>query len=218
MMFKSLYLVRNVKRLNMIRFYRYFSVENGIQITKREEDLWDNIYNFFQMHGHVRYEHVSQADHALQSATIAWNEKKDATLAIGAFLHDIGHLIEYERKGMDYFDDDRQHEQIGYDYLNEIGIKNERILNSILYHVEAKRYLCYKDKKYHDTLSKASQHTLQLQGGVFTDAEAKQFEQIPFYEEVAYIRQCDDKGKMIDPDDVLDMNSIKQLFFKAITE
>ena len=76
------------------------------------EQLWSEIAHFYNKYGDVMYENVSQTEHALQSATWAMKESGDGELAIGAFLHDIGHLIEFERKGMDHFDSDREHEQV----------------------------------------------------------------------------------------------------------
>lgn len=201
--------------------YRLFTVaatQENINTSSSisTEELWRRISHFYYSYGDVMYEHVSQLDHALQSGTLAYQDTKDPVLTIGAFLHDIGHLIEYERKGHDDFIDDREHEQIGYDYLlKEIGLNEERILNSILYHVEAKRYLCYVDTKYHDHLSASSQHTLKLQGGVFTEDEAKEFEKIPFYKDACSIRRFDDNAKLMEPEYVLDMNQMREIFFEA---
>mmetsp|Transcript_73607 Transcript_73607/g.117346 ORF Transcript_73607/g.117346 Transcript_73607/m.117346 type:complete len:213 (+) Transcript_73607:74-712(+) len=192
---------------------RYFATAAHQQQTSL--DLWNNLSSFYYKFGDVMYEKVSQTEHAIQSATLAYNESGDATLSIGAFLHDIGHLIEYELKGADPFISiDRKHEQIGYDYmLHELGIKNEKILHSTLYHVDAKRYLCFVDSTYYDGLSECSKQTLILQGGPFSEAEAKQFEQIPFYQEAVLVRKCDDEAKMLDPQiPIMSMDEVKQMF------
>ena len=186
-------------------------------------EVWKNVSRFYYNYGDIMYENVSQLDHALQSATQALNDNdndkekdKDLILIIGAFLHDIGHLIEYERKGFDNFNSDREHEQIGYEYLkNEVNVTNQRILNSILYHVPAKRYLCYIDDKYYNHLSDASKHTLSLQGGTFNHIQANQFEQIPFYNDAVKIRKWDDDAKLIDAQNVLTMADMKQIFIDA---
>ena len=102
--------------------------------------------------------------------------------------------------------------------LNELGIKNEKILNGILYHVPAKRYLCAVDQNYYDTLSESSKHTLELQGGIFTAEQAKKFEQIPFYKDAARIRKWDDGGKVVNAQDVMDMRQIKEIFTRAMQE
>lgn len=165
------------------------------------------------------YEDVSQTEHALQSATLAMEESGDGELAIGAFLHDIGHLIEFERKGMDHFDSDREHEQIGFDYLRyEMGVDNEKILNSILYHVAAKRYLCFAESTYYEHLSASSKHTLSLQGGIFNAEEAAEFEKIPFFKAAAQIRKWDDNAKMLDAQGVLDMKQMKELFVHTMSQ
>lgn len=212
-MSKSLCFFRRIRATQLQLSNRHFC--SG----RDEEIIWNNIYSFFYKYGDIMYENVSQTDHALQSATLAWTESNDAALTVGAFLHDIGHLIEYERKGMDSFIEDREHEQIGYDYLlNEIGIKNEKILNGILYHVAAKRYLCAVDPTYYNALSESSKHTLELQGGIFTEMEAKEFEQIAFYKDAARIRRWDDGGKVIDAQNTMSMKEIKKIFAMAIKE
>lgn len=205
-------------------YYRHFSVSQQQNTEKSRtkpstEELWNKISHFYYKYGDVMYTDLSQLDHALQSGTLAYKDTKDPIVTIGAFLHDLGHLVGYERKGKDPRIDNWKHEQIGYDYLlNELGITDERILNSILYHVEAKRYLCYIDETYYDHLSKSSQHSLQLQGGILTKDEAKQFEQIPFYKDACQVRKWDDNAKKLDAVDVLDMNQMKEIFFQAFDE
>ena len=53
-----------------------------------------------------------------------------------------------------------KHEKIGADFAtNEIGLP-QRISRLICAHVNAKRYLCWKDPEYHNKLSEASKTTL----------------------------------------------------------
>ena len=53
--------------------------------------------------------------------------KKQIEVAVGALLHDIGKLL--YRTG-----DGRNHSVSGYEFLKEIGVENEEILNSVHYH------------------------------------------------------------------------------------
>jgi predicted HD phosphohydrolase len=63
-------------------------------------------------------------------------------------------------------------------------------------HVAAKRYLCATDPAYSGRLSAASVHTLELQGGPMSAAEALEFAQRPGRVEAVQVRRCDDQGKV----------------------
>jgi predicted HD phosphohydrolase len=63
-------------------------------------------------------------------------------------------------------------------------------------HVDAKRYLCTTDAEYSSLLSPASVQSLQLQGGPFSEAEARAFEQRPFAREAVRLRRWDDLAKV----------------------
>ena len=99
-----------------------------------------------------------------------------------------------------------------------MGLDNTKILNSILYHVSAKRYLCFAESTYYDHLSASSKHTLSLQGGIFNKEEAAEFEKIPFFKEAAQIRKWDDNAKELDPVDVMDMKQMKDLFVQTMSQ
>jgi predicted HD phosphohydrolase len=62
-------------------------------------------------------------------------------------------------------------------------------------HVAAKRYLCAVEPSYFNTLSPASVHSLQLQGGPMSTEEIAEFEQSPFYPEAVRLRRWDDLAK-----------------------
>lgn len=64
-------------------------------------------------------------------------------------------------------------------------------------HVDAKRYLCAAEPEYRASLSAASLRSMELQGGVLSAAEARQFEQNPFYERGAQLRRWDDRAKVV---------------------
>jgi len=63
-------------------------------------------------------------------------------------------------------------------------------------HVPAKRYLCATDSDYLSRLSRASVHTVQLQGGAMSAAEVARFEGQPYHGEAVRVRRWDDQGKV----------------------
>ena len=65
-------------------------------------------------------------------------------------------------------------------------------------HADSKRYLCWKEAQYLADLSAASRQSLELQGGVMSDDEARQFEQDPHFEDAIIVRRYDDMGKIPD--------------------
>jgi 2-amino-1-hydroxyethylphosphonate dioxygenase (glycine-forming) len=63
-------------------------------------------------------------------------------------------------------------------------------------HVNAKRYLTYKNPKYFAGLSEASLKTLEFQGGPMNADEATQFEQNPYFELIIQMRRWDEAAKV----------------------
>jgi predicted HD phosphohydrolase len=63
-------------------------------------------------------------------------------------------------------------------------------------HVDAKRYLCLADALYWDSLSPASQHSLELQGGAFSPADAQAFLAQPHWRDAVSLRRWDDLAKV----------------------
>jgi len=72
----------------------------------------------------------------------------------------------------------------------------DAVLEPIRLHVDAKRYLCLIDSGYWADLSPASQHSLELQGGIFDAAQAEAFMQQPFASEAVRLRRYDDLAKI----------------------
>jgi len=70
------------------------------------------------------------------------------------------------------------------------------VLEPIRLHVDAKRYLCLIDPKYWSDLSPASKHSLEQQGGVFSESEAEAFISQPFAAEAVRLRRYDDLAKV----------------------
>ena len=133
------------------------------------------------------------AEHMLQSAYYAEQKNSSAEIITATLLHDFGHLIlglpeDITEKGIDGY-----HEDIGAKFLAPYFPK--KIIDGIVLHVQAKRYMCTVKPKYHDQLSQASQDTLAVQGGVMSPQEVAIFEQQPFYKDALQVRLFDDLGK-----------------------
>lgn len=138
-------------------------------------------------------EEVTQAQHALQCATLAEAENAPPHLIAAALLHDIGHLIDDQFEPALVRAEDRYHEDIGRDFLsNWFG---SEVTEPVRLHVDAKRYLCTVDSGYHATLSPSSVRTLQIQGGPFSPAEAETFMAQDHAADAVRLRIWDDKGK-----------------------
>lgn len=156
----------------------------------------DEIIELYKQYGDEDYdgEPVSQTSHMIQCAMLAMSES-DIDLTIGAFLHDIGHLLKHvsNTQPMGSFGV-VNHEGIGAAYLREKGF-SERVCAIVAGHVQAKRYLVAKDETYASKLSFASQETLKLQGGPMSAEEAAAFEQLPFYNDIVQVRLWDEKAK-----------------------
>lgn len=106
---------------------------NAKQISK-------DLLFLFEKYGDEDYdgEPVSQTSHMLQCAMQAQHEGADRELVLGAFLHDIGHLLRHQQKteAMGNFGV-VNHEGIGARYLESRGF-SERICAVVGHHVNAK--------------------------------------------------------------------------------
>src|SRR4030095_16496724 len=84
------------------------------------ETTTNEIMSLFEKYGDEDYdgEPVSQASHMIQCATLAMNKGEDTELVLGAFLHDIGHLLKHEQQteAMGNYGV-VNHEGLGADYL-----------------------------------------------------------------------------------------------------
>jgi 2-aminoethylphosphonate-pyruvate transaminase len=139
-------------------------------------------------------EPVTQLEHALQTAALAEADGADAELVAAALLHDVGHLL--HNSSIDAADEavNDMHEELAHKWLAKHF--PPAVTEPIRLHVAAKRYLCTRDPKYRNSLSSASQKSLQLQGGAFSTEEAIQYEQQPFSERGARLRRWDDLAKI----------------------
>jgi phosphonate degradation associated HDIG domain protein len=156
----------------------------------------DQIAEIFAAKGETAYfgEPVSQLEHALQAAYRAERENAPAWLIVAALLHDIGHLLHDMPEHVADLGIDTRHEDLGHAWLAQYF--GPEITAPVRMHVDAKRYLCATDPEYLKLLSPASVESLALQGGPFSDAEARKFEQLPFAREAVRLRRWDDWAKV----------------------
>ncbi|MEO0802253.1 MAG: phosphonate degradation HD-domain oxygenase [Cyanobacteria bacterium J06642_2] len=156
----------------------------------------DDIAAIFERKGSDRYGEtaVSQLEHALQCAALAeFVDASPASIA-ASLLHDVGHLL--HGLGQDAAErgiDDR-HEYRALPYLKSQF--SPAVTEPIRLHVDAKRYLCAIDENYWSTLSPASKLSLELQGGIFSVEEAREFGDRPYAQDAMQLRIWDDKAKV----------------------
>jgi len=145
---------------------------------------------------HEQYgnEAVTQLEHALQCATLAAEADSAPSLVVASLLHDFGHLI--HNLGEDHTErgiDDR-HEHRALPVLKQLF--GTAVTEPIRMHVNAKRYLCAVRPDYWASLSKNSQQSLELQGGIYSPTEAEAFIQQPYAQAAANLRIWDDFAKV----------------------
>ena len=114
------------------------------------EDKLKIIFDLYEKHGHENYigEEVTQLQHAQQCAQEAKKACQPDHTVLGAFLHDIGHLIGIEKK-MEAMNHNgtilgtKSHEKVGEDFLKRLGFPRS-VTDFVRGHVNAKRYLVFK--------------------------------------------------------------------------
>lgn len=171
----------------------------------------EEIFSLYEKFGAADYigEPVSQLEHMSQSAQLAMAEGYDDEVVLAAFFHDIGHIcvMNNEAGSMDGYGI-KSHEKIGADFLRQKGFP-EKVARLVESHVQAKRYLTFKDPEYYNMLSEASKKTLGFQGGVMSAAEAAAFENDPLFETSIRMRKWDELAKEINTP-VIDLKLLKQ--------
>ena len=144
-------------------------------------------------------EAVSQLEHALQCAQLAEKANETPETIVAALLHDLGHILIKENpdalveEAMPPLKDDL-HQYVALPFLRSVF--TDAVLEPIKLHVEAKRYLCAVDQHYWDSLSPASKHSLELQGGIFDENQVKAFEDLPYASQATRLRRYDDLAKV----------------------
>ena len=153
------------------------------------------IIDLFNEKGHSLYggEAVTQMEHALQAATYARKNNASDALIAASLLHDIGHLLHALPDDAPDFGVDDLHEELAAIFLEKYFIKE--VVEPAKLHVQAKRYLCFVDADYYNTLSEPSRQSLALQGGIMNAEEAAEFEKYENYKEAVLLRTWDDLAK-----------------------
>ena len=156
----------------------------------------DEIRKLFEEKGGREYEGegVSQLQHALQAATHAERAGAPPELVCAALLHDIGHMLNDKGETPTLRGVDDEHQNAALPFLR--GRFPAAVLEPIRLHVDAKRYLCATRADYYGRLSDDSKRSLELQGGVFSAAQAGRFIAQPHAAEAVRVRLWDDAAKM----------------------
>lgn len=156
----------------------------------------DALLDLYRDRGHAQYggEAVSQLEHALQCATLAEQAGQSAELITASLFHDLGHLIHHLGEDAVMRGIDDRHEFRAIPVLQKLF--PAAVTTPIRLHVEAKRYLCFAEPDYWDSLSTVSQQTLQLQGGIFSSVEAQAFIRQPYAESAVTLRRWDEQAKV----------------------
>ncbi|MEW1861842.1 TauD/TfdA family dioxygenase [Streptomyces sp. NPDC088194] len=148
-------------------------------------------------------EEVTMAAHMLQAGALAEAAGAPPHLVAAALLHDVGHFGEHAtgaEAGADADADadvteygDTRHSHTGADFLARWF--GPEVTEPVRLHVAAKRYLCTVEPGYREGLSAASEHTLRLQGGPMTDAQAAAFARRPYAADAVAVRRWDEQAK-----------------------
>jgi phosphonate degradation associated HDIG domain protein len=154
-----------------------------------------DIEALFAQRGGEQYtgEPVTQLEHALQTALQAEAEGADGALVTAALLHDLGHLLHDLGATPTLQGVDDVHQFRAIPFLR--GLFDDAVLAPIQLHVDAKRYLCADRAGYYEALSDDSKRSLALQGGIFSDAQARAFIERPGAQQAVRLRVWDDLAK-----------------------
>ena len=180
------------------------------------EETVDEIVCYMKKAGTESYlgpqeESVTQLSHSLQAAERASaflstlppshallspsSPIPPSDIVLAAYLHDIGHMILSRPDSWDpSADTSEQHEWVGYHYLIQHGF-SAPVAQLVLGHVQAKRYLTFKDPAYYGRLSDSSRMTLVGQGGPMTADEAAEFEKGGLFDIKLRMRTWDEEAK-----------------------
>jgi phosphonate degradation associated HDIG domain protein len=146
-------------------------------------------------------EPVTVAAHMLQAGALAEAAGAPPPLVAAALLHDVGHLRGARpdgsvaaRSGRELMaGTDNRHGARGAAWLAQWF--PAAVTEPVRLHVAAKRYLCAMEPPYFALLSQASVYTLSVQGGPMSEAQAREFEGLPYAADAVRVRRWDDQAK-----------------------
>lgn len=140
-------------------------------------------------------EAVNQLEHALQCAHLAEQAGEPDEVVVASLLHDVGHLVAAKNAGQGEpaAGKDDVHQYLALPFLR--ALFDDSVLEPIRLHVDAKRYLCRSEATYWDSLSPESKRSLELQGGIFDEAQAAAFIAQPHAQAAVRLRRYDDLAK-----------------------
>ncbi|APD11712.1 MULTISPECIES: phosphonate degradation HD-domain oxygenase [Pandoraea] len=155
-----------------------------------------DIRTLFDNFGSLAYsgEPVTQLEHALQCGALAESEGADEALVAASFLHDLGHLLNLQGETPTERGIDDLHQYYALPFLRPLF--GDAVLDPIRLHVDAKRCLCAIDAAYLGQLSEDSVRSLALQGGVFSDEQARAFLAREHADAALRLRRWDDRAKV----------------------
>ena len=167
--------------------------------TKDINEIISEIEAIYSRWGTSKYdEQVSQLEHAVQCAEFARQAGADDELIVATLLHDIGHLLELERReGNAVLTENDDHESTGAAFLARHF--SSAVTAPIALHVEAKRFLCTTEETYFGKLSLGSVRSLEMQGGKMNAEEVERFAKHPARESAVALRRWDELGKDLQP-------------------
>jgi phosphonate degradation associated HDIG domain protein len=156
----------------------------------------DELIALFEKYGVEKYdENISQTEHAVQCALLAQLNNASDELVAAALLHDVGHLLQLQsNNGNADFSHNDLHENLGAKFLSSTF--GSQVTQPILFHVQAKRYLCSAIPSYQTELSEGSKRSLELQGGPMSGDESADFLQNEYSQDAVNIRTWDDLAKV----------------------
>ena len=156
----------------------------------------DDIRLLFDRHGDTAYpgEPLTIAEHSLQTAQKARDEGATDELVTAAFLHDLGHFLNFKDETEVARGTDDQHQYFAIPFLRPLF--PAAVIEPIRLHVDAKRALCALDPGYHAALTPGSLRSLEIQGGIFSEEQAAAFLARPFAREAVRLRRWDDASKV----------------------
>ena len=157
----------------------------------------ERVFEIYRCDGGRAYlgEQVTILEHVLQTATVAERANSSSALTAASLLHDIGHFLHTYDEDCAEHGIDSEHETVAADFLAPHF--PPEVVEPILLHVAAKRYLCATHPDYDNQLTPASRRSLKLQGGPMDAAECQAFENNPHHRDALKVRAWDEAGKAV---------------------